>query len=214
MHRLSSTIAVLGALIAITSAVPHPVPAPNPVAAPEPQVTTGARFEDGRCIELKDNYTITSQEKFLAKPRLVTGATCQALGDLPCQIADGKIYAVSVTVNVGGDFNLNLGSIVTAGVDAGVSLGTTKSESVTTTVQCPPGCNCGLQAVAHMYHIEGIHNENVAYPYNVDVPITIAGAAENNQARVDYSACRVGGTFCGKWGPNPVLPLCPGITND
>ena len=77
-----------------------------------------------------------------------------------------------------------------------------------------------------MYHITGIHNAvsvnpeytrgpecdgemNVASPYDVTVPQTIPGGAPNADAIVDFSACRVGGTFCGPWDA-PLLPLCPG----
>ena len=77
-----------------------------------------------------------------------------------------------------------------------------------------------------MYHITGIQNVvsvepgyvrgpecdgeiNVATPYDVTVPQIISGGAPNADAIVDFSACRVGGTFCGPYNA-PLLPLCPG----
>ena len=118
------------------------------------------------------------------------------------------------------------GDIASAGIDASVSIGTTNSTAITTSVECPPTCDCGLQAVAHMYHITGIHNVvgvnpeytrgpecdgelNVAYPYDVLVPVVVPGGVPNADARVDFSACRVRGTFCGPYD-KPLIPLCTG----
>lgn len=134
-----------------------------------------------------------------------------------------------VTNNTEADYPCST-KVISVGITASVSVGITRSEAVSTTVQCPKSCDCGLQAVAHMWHIEGVHNtvhigtqlprgpmcpeeQNVATPYTADVPILIPGAAQNNQARVDFSPCRVPGTFCGPWGPpdKQWLPLCPSL---
>ena len=99
------------------------------------------------------------------------------------------------------------GDIASAGIDASVSLGTTNSTAITTSVECPPTCDCGLQAVAHMYHITCIHNvvsvnpeythgpecdeeQNFAYPYDVLVPVVVPGGVPNVDAREDFSPCR------------------------
>lgn len=119
------------------------------------------------------------------------------------------------------------GEIVKAGIDASVTIGTSNTSSITTAVNCPDNCDCGLQAVAHMYQITGIHNvvsinpplgvvrgstcnfeQNVAYPYSVTVPQTIPGGTPNADAIVDYAACRQPNTMCGSWDA-PLLPLCP-----
>lgn len=46
--------------------------------APQPQTTTYADIVNGECQEQTSNYTILSQEKVLAPPKLVTGSTCEA----------------------------------------------------------------------------------------------------------------------------------------
>ena len=117
------------------------------------------------------------------------------------------------------------GDIASVGFDASYAIGTSNTTAITTSATCPDYCDCGLQAVAYLWNIVGIHNvvsvnpplgvvrgsecnfeQNVAYPYDITVPQTIKGAAPNADARVDFSACSVGtvGGACG------TLPLCPG----
>ena len=123
---------------------------------------------------------------------------------------------------MGFDLGLDFSEIVHAGVSASVSVGTSTTESITTSQSCPKFCTCGLQATPSLYHVEGDqlkypHNlagpdsdcvgaEGVNGPYSADLPVLIPGAAANNQAVVTFSACRVAHTFC---LADPKLPLCP-----
>ena len=68
MYRTYTSVALL---------VAFSIPAMT-LPAPQPQTTTYAHIVNGECQEQTSNYTILSQEKVLAPPKLVTGSTCEA----------------------------------------------------------------------------------------------------------------------------------------
>ena len=107
--------------------------------------------------------------------------------------------------------------IFNAGIDASVSVTTENSESVTVQENCPPGCECGIQSVAHMHHVQGnqtttpsesdcVGGTTSAF-YSVDYPVTDPSAPANNQLVATWSACAIG--TCNPIGGGPVPPPCP-----
>ena len=154
---------------------------------------------------------------FAGPPRLVAGEECAA-HEAGCSIASGKMYGVTLTWQAGADLFLNLGGLLTVGLLGGVAVGTTTTDAITTTIVCPSMCECGIQAVPQMYHVEGTQTtvwtpvENgpckkpVTAPFSVDLPVLDQGASQANQAIVLFSACRVANTTCDS---DTTLPACP-----
>ena len=112
--------------------------------------------------------------------------------------------------------------VVNVGFQAQVIVTTTTAESVTTTVNCPGQCVCGLQVVPQLYHVEGYQSvtqqpigggprnacsrSEKVDPYVVEFPVIDPNAAQNNQAVVQYSACIPAGMACPS---DPNMPVCP-----
>ncbi|KAL9126728.1 MAG: hypothetical protein Q9217_004273, partial [Psora testacea] len=106
----------------------------------------------------------------------------------------------------------NAAGVAAVGFNAQVIVSVSTAESITTTVNCPPNCTCGLQVIPTMYHVEGYQfvteepsgggNKAACYkkpdiqPYSVDFPVIDPKAAKNNQAVVQYSACVPIGYAC------------------
>ena len=166
----------------------------------------------------KVTQNITAQHgPFAGPPRLVAGEECAA-HEAGCSIASGKMYGVTLTWQAGADLFLNLGGFLTVGLLGGVAVGTTTTDAITTTVVCPSMCECGIQAVPQLYHVEGTQTtvevpvENgpckkpVTAPYSVDLPVLDQGAGQADQAIALFSACRVANTTCVR---DTTLPECP-----
>lgn len=93
------------------------------------------------------------------------------------------------------------GKSIPAGLSFGYSWSEDHASSVSATVTCPKHHTCRLQATAQMFHVKSYTGvkESVGKElpterkqFEVFYPITIVGAAKDNEAVVAFSACTIG----------------------